>query len=201
MGPAVAKDRASGAASAPTADLEPSVRRVLGGVAALTLLATAVPALASGPEVETEPAGDGGTAVVVTEDPVEPELLLPCVTSRPTISADGGTGTVATPAPPFGEESAQYVLDLAGLPVGSTAGVNVAMSWAVPTNDFDLEAFGGTQSGDSMNIQPLDPALEEVYLAGLKHCAVITATAINFLAPVVVDTLTLDFGVFPKIPQ
>jgi hypothetical protein len=170
---------------------------VLGGLAATALALSTVPALAEGEEVVVEDAG------VVVEEPVEPELLAACTNSPdlPRITVEGHSGTVATPAPPFGEESASYVLDLAGQPVGTTANVNVALSWTIPVNDFDLDAASSGSAGESINVQPVDPALEEVFLSGVKHCGVVTATAVNFLAAVVVDTLTLDLTTFVKAPK
>jgi hypothetical protein len=109
---------------------------------------------------------------------------------------DGFEGTIETPLPPLGTTERSFVVDLAGLPVGTTAGVDTVMSWAVPTNDFDLDVGGES----SVGLQPVDPAEESATVVGKRHCTVVTVTATNFAAAVVVDTLALDLAVRPKLP-
>ncbi len=52
----------------------------------------------------------------------------------------------------------------------------------------------------SENYQPVDPAEESVSAAGVAHCTKVTLTAVDFLAPLVVDTLELGVVVTPKVP-
>ena len=158
------------------------MRRVLLGVASAALVLTALPATADGHE----------------PPPTEPELNAAC-TARPgtqVLTPEGFEGTIPTPNPPLEETATSFVLDLAGLPVGTTASADVLMTWGIPTNDFDLNVNGE----DSQNIQPIDPAEENILATGLRHCSAVDVTALNFLAPVVVDTLALDIAVKTKLP-
>lgn len=163
------------------------MRRVLGGVAAAVLALTAVPALAADEPV-----------------PTEPELLAPCAlpAGATALTAEGFEGTVATPSAFVGNEreALVFVLDLAGSPVGTTAAVAGSMTWLVPANDYDLELQAGRASSTSENYQPVDPAEESVSAAGVAHCTKVTLTAVDFLAPVVADTLELGVVVTPKVP-
>lgn len=157
------------------------MRRVLGGVAAAVLALTAAPALA--------------------EEVVEPEptpVLAPCPprAGSTVLTADGFDGTVETPLPPFGTTERLFVVDLAGLPVGTTASADVVMSWGVPVNDFDLDVDGESSAG----LQPVDPAQESASVAGKRHCTTLRVTATNFAAAVVVDTLDLAIAVRPRTP-
>jgi hypothetical protein len=163
------------------------VRRILGGVAATVLALTAVPALAEGTDV-----------------PVEPEVLAACapVAGAEVLTVEGFAGTIATPSAFVGNEreDAFFVLDLAGLPVGTTGSVNATMTWPIVANDYDLEVLAGRAGGISENFQPFDPAEENVFAAGLAHCQKVTVTAIDFLAPAPLDTLDLDLVVTTKAP-
>ena len=163
------------------------MRRVLGGVAAAVLALTAVPALAAEEEV-----------------PAEPELLAPCTlpAGATALTADGFEGTITTPSFVVGNEreSRVFVLDLAGSPVGTTAGIASTLTWLVPANDYDLELQAGRASSTSENYQPFDPAEESVFATGVAHCTKVTLTAVDFLAPAAVDTLDLGVVVTPKLP-
>lgn len=163
------------------------MRRVLGGVAAAVLTLTAVPALAA------------------DEVPAEPQLLEACTTvpaGATVLTPEGFTGTVATPSALVGNEreSLVLVLDLAGSPVGTTASLATTMTWQVPANDYDLEVLAGKGSGSSEGYQPFDPAEESVFSSALPHCQRVTVTAVDFLAPVVADTLDLGVVVTTRVP-
>lgn len=162
------------------------MRRILGGVAATVLALTAVPALAAEAEPET------------------PELLTECAVADGVerLTVDGFQGTVGTPSFLVGNEteSVDFVLDLAGLPVGTTGSIDATMTWGVVANDYDLEVLAGRFGGISENYQPFDDAVENVFAAGLPHCQNLTASAVDFLGPVVVDTLNLDVVVGTKAP-
>jgi hypothetical protein len=162
------------------------VRRVLAGTAIAVLALTALPAFAdSDPDAEPAP-----------EPAPLAECALPAGTERLTV--DGVTGTIDTPSL-VGEESTSrvFVLDLAGLPVGTTGAADVTMTWGVPANDYDLDVNGVT----SENYQPFDDAVETAGTAARPHCSRITVTAIDFLAPVVVDTLSIDVKVRTVAPR
>jgi hypothetical protein len=120
------------------------VRRILGGVAAAVLALTAVPALAEGTDVA-----------------VEPEVLAACTlpVGATALTPNGFTGTVTTPSFIVGNEREDkvFVLDLAGLPVGTTGSVDATMTWDVAANDYDLEIVAGRTGGISENAQPFDP--------------------------------------------
>ena len=152
------------------------MRRVLGGAAVAVLALTCLPAVAD----DEEP----------SDEPVLNQACAPR-TGTDVLIVDGFEGDIETPLPPLGETSRTFVLDLVGLAEGTRATADVLMSWGIPTNDFDLNVNGT----DSFNLQPVDPAEENVFVSGLRHCSTVTVTATNFVAPVVVDTLALDITV------
>ncbi|HVM27569.1 MAG TPA: hypothetical protein VM433_07845 [Mycobacteriales bacterium] len=162
------------------------MRRVLGGVAAAALVLSAAPALANGDVVD------------------EPVLLEACEVQAGAerLTADGATGTIETPSFLVGDERTvrTFVLDLAGNPVGTTASIDTTMTWLVPANDYDLEVVAGRTGGTSENYQPFDAAEENVFVAGVGHCQKVEVNAIDFLSPVVVDSLDLALVVKPKRP-
>jgi hypothetical protein len=160
------------------------LRAVLAGSATAVLALTVVPALA--------------------EEPVEPELLQPCDVAEGSdvLTVDGFTGTIETPSFLVGDEriTRTFVLDLAGNPVGTTGTVDTTMTWAVPANDYDLEVYAGKASGLSESFQPIDPAEEHVRVTKVAHCGRVEVSAIDFTAPVVVDTLDLSMTVGAVAP-
>ncbi len=165
------------------------MRRALVGAAVAVLALTCLPAFAD----ETVPTDPEAPAVLA-------ECALPAGSERLTV--DGFTGTIATPSALVGNEreSRVFTLDLAGLAEGSTGSIEATMTWLVPANDYDLDVLAGRSSGTSENFQPFDPNTESVFAGGVAHCAKVTISAIDFLAPVVVDTLDLQATVTTKVP-
>lgn len=156
--------------------------------AALTalLVFAAVPAFAQEP---TEP---------VAEPTEEPEIIA-CDNAEglEVITPDGLQSDIATPSFLVGNEveNKEFLVDLGATSLDATATVGAVMTWDVLVNDYDLEAYSTASGGLSENYQPFDPVEETVTLTKVKHCEVIVVGAIDFLAPVVVDSLVLDFSV------
>lgn len=156
-------------------------------VAALTalLLFAAVPALAQ--EAEQVEDSTEEPAIVECENPDGLEV----------ITREGLQTDIATPSWLVGNEieSKELLVDLAATSLDATANVLAGLTWGLDINDYDLQAFSATSGGVSENYQPFDPVGETVPMVGVRHCEVIEAGAIDFLAPVVVDSLVLEFGV------
>lgn len=116
------------------------------------------------------------------------------------VTAAGLQSKITTPA--FdgpGEETKEYLVDLGASSLDATAPVDIEMAWDLAVNDYDLGADSAASSGISENYQPFDPNLESVRLDVVKHCEIITVRAINFLAPVDLDELSLAFKVGPVV--
>lgn len=96
-----------------------------------------------------------------------------------------------------GSESKDFLVDLGAASTEATAAVTGVLTWGLPVNDYDLQMDSANNSGVSEGYQPIDENVETVALDDVKHCEVITATAINFLAPVDIDELNLEFSVGP----
>lgn len=166
-------------------------------VAALTalLLFAAVPALAQ----EAEPVEDSTEEAATEEAATEEAAIIECENpdGLEVITREGLETDIATPSFLVGNEveSKDLLVDLAATSLDATATVLAGMTWDVLLNDYDLEAYSASSGGISENYQPFDAAEEMVTMTDVKHCEVITAGAIDFLAPVVVDSLALDFGV------
>jgi hypothetical protein len=121
----------------------------------------------------------------------EPEPNRECTGSGTALTAEGLTTTIATPSLVTGDTLEQFRLDLAApASENARASVTVTMTWGVPTNDYDLDVNGQT----SVGLQPLDAAEETVTVA-VGNCGTVDVRAYEFLAPVLVDTVTLDIRV------
>lgn len=156
--------------------------------AALTalLVFAAVPAFAQEPtEAVAEPTEEPG--IIACDNAEGLEVITP----------DGLQSDIATPSWLVGNEveNKEFLVDLGATSLDATATVGAAMTWDVLVNDYDLEAYSSASGGLSENYQPFDPVEESVTLTKVKHCEVIVVGAIDFLAPVVVDSLVLDFSV------
>lgn len=158
------------------------MRRVLGGVAAALLALTAVPALAA-----DEPAGAEAPAV-----------LAACegVADGDRLDLEGLEEALATPLLPGDVTTRTYVLDLAGQPVGTSGAVTGVLTWGLPANDYDLDVNEG--SGANFNFSETAPS--ETAGTLVEHCGSVVVGALNFAAPVVVDSLEIALTVQPFEP-
>ena len=146
------------------------MRRPLLALAALALAVPAVPALAAD-EVHGACANPDGLPVLA-------------------LGGSGTSGTVGTPSlVGNATESVILLLSLDGQPVAKTATVSATLTWGVPVNDYDLQLASTTASSSTEGFQPVDPAEESTSVARTKHCTKVVVTAVDFLAPVVVDTI------------
>lgn len=146
------------------------MRRPLLALAALALAVPAVPALAAD-DVHGACANPEGLPVL-------------------TLGGSGLSGTVATPSlVGDASESVLVLLSLEGQPVAKTATVSATLTWGVPVNDYDLELSSTTASSSTDGFQPVDPAEESTSVARTRHCTEVVVTAVDFLAPVAVDTI------------
>jgi hypothetical protein len=162
------------------------VSRLFATVLTALLLFAAVPASA---QETTEPVEESveEPEVIACENPDGLEVITP----------EGLQTDIATPSFLVGNEveTKDLLVDLSATSLDATATVLVGMTWNLIVNDYDLQAYSASGGGVSENYQPFDPVEESVNLTKVKHCEVITAAAIDFLAPVVVDSLVLDFRV------
>ncbi len=141
-------------------------------------LAVAVPAL---------PALAGTTTVPTLAPCANPEGLKTVTLNT------AGVGTLDTPSLiGNAEEGVQLLVDFAGRKEGYTGNVDAVISWGVPTNDYDLRLDSDESSGTGENFQPVDAAEETASVGGVTHCSVVTVTAIDFLAPAAVDTISYN---------
>lgn len=147
------------------------MRRPLLALAALALAVPAVPALAA-EELHGACANPDALPVLA-------------------LGGSGTSGTVATPSlVGSASESVTLLLSLEGQPVAKTATVSATLTWGVPANDYDLALSSTTASSVSEGFQPVDPAEETTSVARTKHCTRVVVSAVDFLAPVVVDTIS-----------
>lgn len=169
--------------------------RLLAAMLCSLLVFVAGPAAAQ--ESSGESASETPTAAEADTD-AETETPVACTNTDEldVLTPAGLESDIATPA--FdgpGEEYKDYLVDLGATSPDATAPVEIAMTWDLPVNDYDLGADSAASSGFSENYQPLDPNEENVRLDVVKHCEVISVRAINFLAPVDLDELALKFTV------
>lgn len=158
--------------------------RLLAATLFSVLVFTAVPAAAQDAPASTATA----TPAVACANPDALEVITPA----------GPESDITTPA--FdgpGEESKDYLVDLGASSADANAPLDIVLTWELTVNDYDLGAGSAVSTGYSENYQPFDPTEEKVHLDVVKHCEVITVRAVNFLAPVDVDELTLAFTVGP----
>ena len=165
--------------------------RLLAAAVAALLLFAAIPAYAQEAPTE-EPTAEPSPEV--TEEPA----IIACdnADGLPVLTAEGLQPEVPTPSFLVGNEveSVDVLVDLAATSSDATATVNGFMTWTFALNDYDLEILSTTNGGISENFQPLDPAEEAVVVSKVRHCEVITVNAIDFTAPLVVDTLEVSLA-------
>lgn len=152
------------------------MRRTLLGLAAATLVLSAVPALA----------GDEPAALAACEGVLAADRLtltgtkgaMPApLTPSPTLSA---AGTLPRTTP---DTTRTVVLDLAGQPVGTTATVGAVLTWGQYVNDFDLFLASGEDRAASQKVNPTEmEASEEAGLGGVGHCEKVTVRVHNYAA-------------------
>lgn len=120
----------------------------------------------------------------------EVELLKPCGGPLTTVGYDDLSTQIATPAVPLASATTvAHIIDLAGEPVGSTARVDVTVSWDDPVSDFDIDVNGTASAGFTV----LSGPQETVNLGTLKHCSVITTEVANFSgSPLAAITLDIS---------
>ena len=144
------------------------MRRLIAVVALLALVVLAAPASAQTADV-LQPCTNAGTAVVVTPEGLETDIATP---TQPLWGVTGEPGTEKT-----------FILDLAGNALtDNKAVVEVALSWDVPVEDYDLSLYdsSGTEVSHSENIQPVETG--EVVSGEIGHCKKFTAEALNWVA-------------------
>lgn len=109
------------------------------------------------------------------------------------ITVVGGTSTITTPSQfvTVPVETKEFLLDLGG---ASSADVTATLSWGLLVNDYDLGLTSSLAGGTSENYQPIDPIGESV-TAAASGCDILIVDAIDFLAPVFVDSLSVSFSV------
>jgi hypothetical protein len=116
------------------------------------------------------------------------------------ITTEGLASDITTPAfDGSGTEEKEFLVDLGATSLDATAPVDIAMTWDLAVNDYDLGADSAASSGFSENYQPFDPTEENVRLDVVNHCEVIYVRAVNFLAPVDLDEIALAFTVGPVV--
>ena len=145
-----------------------------------------VPAAGTATEVPTE----------VVAEPTESGPLACTNTNGLEVVAPGGLDSTI-PTPVFdgpGTEYKEYLVDLSATSLDATAPVNVTLTWGLRVNDYDLGVTSQRSSAATEGFQPIDPA-EEATSVVAGHCEVIEVQAINFLAPIDIDTLALNFTV------
>ena len=109
------------------------MKRLLAAAGALSLLATAGPALAAPAKHTACKAPSGATVLKAGAKPVESVVTTP-------VGALGG----------WEEEAGVFYLDLAGKPVGTKGKVTLTLSWEDPTGlvtDYDLVVDGTNDEG------------------------------------------------------
>jgi hypothetical protein len=151
------------------------------------LLLGAVPVLGDDHDVDPDPT-----------PPEEPELVecAPSDDGLEVITRDGLASDIASPSFLIGRrrEAKQFLVDLSPATEHFRAAVTTTMTWSVAANDYDLAVTTSLGSGETEAFQPFDPPIEELTLSA-RHCDVITVEAIDYLAPVVVDSIELGFAV------
>ena len=162
--------------------------------AALTVLLL----LAAVPSAFAETATD--EMVAETPDEAQDEApVIPCDNpdGLEVITSDGLETTITAPsfASASAVETREFLVDLQATSSDTRAAVTGLMVWTLVGNDYELQLDGAGLSGISENYQPLDPAQEAVTLTDVGHCEILTASAIDFLAPLPDDALTLSFSV------
>jgi hypothetical protein len=170
--------------------------RLLAVLSALLLLA-ALPAgaLDQAPSEPSDPQpaeGGGESPIAVGEgEEVKVDPIVVCAGSQPLIGPEGLSEVIETPSLVLGDGQTvlTYRVDLHA-PAGTRADVDVRISWGVPTNDYDLAVNGAT----SLALQPLAPPEEAVSVV-VSNCGLLSITVEEFVAPVFVDTITLDVDV------
>lgn len=165
----------------------------------LAVILAAVLAFAVVPGALAQEAPSQTPTETTTEPAPEPTASGPLACANPDdleVLAPGTLqSTIATPV--FdgpGTEYKEFLVDLSATSLEATAPVDITMTWDVRVNDYDLGATSARSDGVSENYQPFDPVEEAVNVVA-GHCEVIEVRAINFLAPVDMDTLTLAFTV------
>lgn len=170
-------------------------------VALVAALAFAVVPAAFATEVpaSTIEAATEAPTEAATEVAEEPTETAPLACANPNdlevVTPAGLDSTIPTPV--FdgpGTEYKEYLVDLSAASLDATAPVNITLTWGLRVNDYDLGAISRRSEGFTDNFQPIDPA-EEATSVVAGHCEVIEVQAINFLAPIDIDTLALDFAV------
>lgn len=157
------------------------MRRFLGLSAAALLAATALPALA------------GDTDVL-------PGCDVPAGVQRLAVGA--ATSPIGTPSAVTGPTSKQFLLDLGGQPVGTTANLDTTAKWGYFVNDYDLTVDGPTGSGEGVTFNPTtQQASDSAFVGAIPNCSVVTVTMIDAeVAPVVIDTISLDLVLSAQEP-
>lgn len=149
------------------------MRTLLVIISVLSALVLAVPATAQTPEIELLDPCDNPDGLTV----VSPAKRFTGEVETPIGQAFIGTTG----------DAGSYIIDLAGLPVGTTAKVDMTLdAEAVAIADYDLVVNG---TGSDIAGTP-----ETVSLTGVAHCAeYVLGTTVFFGTPL--DALTLDIRV------
>jgi hypothetical protein len=165
------------------------VRRTLLLALSALLVLGMVPAAA-----EEEPTAEEEVELVECDNPDDLEV----------ITREGLASDIATPSAFVGNQTEfkEFLLDLSPATADTVGTVTTTMTWGVPTNDYDLSVYSSRGSAATEAFQPFDEAVEQASIPA-RHCDVFEVGAIDFLAPVVVDSLSLDFAVsnVPDFPE
>jgi hypothetical protein len=108
------------------------------------------------------------------------------------ISAEGGSASITTPSELVANpvESKEFLVDLGE---ATTAELTVSMTWGIAANDYDLAVTSNSSGGASDGYQPFDPVIETVKVS-LGTCEIVIVDVIDYLAPVFIDEIALDFA-------
>jgi hypothetical protein len=171
-------------------------RTLLLALSALLALGMVPAAAQQSADSQEEPTVDEEVELVECDNPEDLEV----------ITREGLASDIATPSAFVGNETEfkEFLLDLSPATADTVGTVTTTMTWTVPTNDYDLAVYSSRGSAATEAFQPFDEAVEQAAIPA-RHCDVFEVGAIDFLAPVVVDSLALDFAVsdvpdFPETP-
>jgi hypothetical protein len=174
--------------------IEDPVRRPLLLALSALLVLGMVPAAAQSADSQEEPAVEEEVELVECDNPDGLEV----------ITRDGLASDIATPSSFAGNETEfkEFLLDLSPATAETVGTVTTTMTWSVPTNDYDLSVYSSRGSAATEAFQPFDAPVEQASIPA-RHCDMFEVGAIDFLAPVVVDSLSLDFAVseVPDFPE
>jgi hypothetical protein len=112
------------------------------------------------------------------------------------ITREGLSSDIATPSWIAGNDTEfkEFLVDFSPATADTVGSITTTMTWLVRANDYDLTVYSSRGSAATEDYQPFDDAVEQATIQA-RHCDMFEVGAVDFLAPVVVDSLSLDFAV------